>query len=414
MTAPFRSAARRGALLLAVAGLTLTAACTPDPTPAPTGGANASGTPTVNELRGPDGAPLAAKVIDVATAKAAAEGTEYSVVAETPPTTASGHAATAVGVRPDGTALLAGVPEGFVAADGTLAGDATFGGYLEGKLTELTRSTALPVGAYVGDDVTVWVESLTGDVAHGRWRIRAVAGDGGARTIAESKDLGVPGNVHPAIATPKPVVHDGRVYFNAAYVEEDGTSRVQVLSVPAEGGKVRVEVRGATTPVVFDGGVAVLRLGDGLTEDRAQNPLDTVGVSVILDGRYQEIVSVGASANPGAQGTISDLAGGGDSLSFMRQGVLYVVDALDGEAVAISAPADSTFLGVQQCGSRVTWSALGPEPAQLVYDAKDGALWRVADTAVTGRSMCAGDLLAWDHTDNWSEKHTVTLVTRWA
>lgn len=413
MTPPFRSAARRGAFLLAVAGLTLTAACTPDPAPAPTGGAGASASPTVNELRGPDGTPLAAEVLDVATAKVAAEGTDYSVVAETPPTTASGHAATAIGVRPDGTALLAGVPEGFVAEDGTLTGDATFGGYFEGELVELTRSTALPVGAFVTDDVTVWVESLTGDVAHGRWRIRAVVGDGGVRTLAESKDLGVPGNVHPAIATPRPVVHDGRVYFNAAYVEEDGTSRVQVLSVPAEGGKTRVEVRGATTPTVFDGGVAVLRLGDGLTEDGAQNPLDTVGVSVILDGRYQEIVSVGASANPGAQGTIADLNGGGGTLSFTRQGVLYVVDAAEGTAVAISAPADSTFLGVQQCGSRVTWSTLGPESAQLVYDAEGGTLWRVADPAVTGRAMCAGDLLAWDHTDNWSEKHTVTLVTRW-
>ena len=43
-----------------------------------------------------------------------------------------------------------------------------------------------------------------------------------------------------------------------------------------------------------------------------------------------------------------------------------------------------------------------------------GVLWRVADPAVTGRSMCAGDLLAWGHTDHWSEKHTVTLVSRWA
>ncbi|QIK83572.1 hypothetical protein [Sanguibacter sp. HDW7] len=413
MTPPFSTPARRGAVLLAVAGLALTAACTPGATPTPPTQKSTSIGTTVNELRGPDGAPLVAKVVDVATAKVAAEGTQYNVVVETPPVTASGFAATAVAVRPDGTTMLAGLPEGFLAKDGTLAGDATFGSYFEGKLSELSRAAALPVGAYVTKDATVWVESLTADIANARWRIRVAGTDGGVRTIAESKDLGVPGNVHPAIAAPKPVVHDGRVYFNSAYVEQDGTSRVQVLSVPLEGGKVRVEVKGATTPVVFDGGVAVLRLGDGVTEDGAQNPLDTVGVSVLLDGRYQEIVSVGASANPGAQGTIADLAGGGDTLTFTRQGVLYVVDAADGSAVAIGAPSDTTFLGVQQCGSRVTWSALGAGAGQLVYDVDGETLWRVDDAAVTGRSLCADDLLAWDHTDNWSEKHTVTLVTRW-
>lgn len=414
MTPPHRSSVRHGAAVLAALGLGLTAACTPGPAPAPTGPPAATGTPTVNELRGPDGTTLVTAVVDIAAAQRAAEGAQYSVVAETPPLTASGLSATAVGVRPDGTTLLAGTPEGFVGQDGTLAGDATFGTYLEGELTELTRATALPVGAYVDDDVTVWVESLTGDVAHGRWRIRTLADGGGVTTVAESKDLGVPGNVHPAIATPRPVVHDGRVYFNSAYVEEDGTSRVQVLSVPTAGGKVRVEVKGATTPVAFDGGVAVLRLGDGLTPDGAQNPLDTVGISVLLEGRYQEIVSVSASANPGAQGTISDLAAGGGTVTFTRQGVLYVVDPLAGTAVAIGAPADSTFLGVRQCGSRVTWSTVGGASGQLVYDVDSGTLWRVDDAAVTGRSMCGGDLLAWDHTDNWSEKHTVTLVTRWA
>ncbi|MGP7960983.1 hypothetical protein ACTVCO_09260 [Sanguibacter sp. A247] len=415
MTATFRAPARFGAALLVTLGLTLTTACTsgpaPGPSPTPTG--TVSLAPTVNELRGPDGTPLVATTVDIATAQPAAEGTQYSVVAETPPLTEQGDPATAFGVQPDGTALLAGIPADFVAKDATLTGEATFGGYLEGTLTELTRAKALPVGASSTDDVTVWVESLTGDVANGRWRIRAVEAGGAVTTLAESKDLGVPGNVHAAIATPRPVVHDDRVYFNAAYVEQDGTSRVQVLSVPVAGGSVRVEVKGATTPVVFDGGVAVLRLGDGLTPDGAQNPLDTVGVAVLLDGRYQEIVSVGASGNPGAQGTISDLAGGGDTLSFARQGVLYVVDARAGTAVAVAAPSDTTFVGVAQCGSRLTWSALGPEAGQFVYDVDDGALWRVADAAVTGRSFCAGDLLAWDHTDNWSEKHTVTLVTRW-
>lgn len=415
MTATFRAPARLGAALLAALGLTLTSACAggpaPSPTPGPTG--TVSLAPTVNELRGPDGAPLVATTIDVTAAQPAAEGTQYSVVVETPPTTASGDPATALGVRPDGTALLAGIPADLVTKDATLEGEATFGGYVEGTLTELTRATALPVNASTTDDVTVWVESLTGDVAHGRWRIRAIADKGGVTTLAESKNLGVPGNVHAAIATPRPVVFDDRVYFNAAYVEQDGTSRVQVLSVPVAGGEVRVEVKGATTPVVFDGGVAVLRLGDGLAEDGAQNPLDTVGVSVLLDGRYQEIVSVGASGNPGAHGTISDLAGGGGTLSFARQGVVYVVDARDGTAVAVAAPSDTTFVGVAQCGSRLTWSALGQEAGQLVYDIDEGTLWRVADAAVTGRSFCAGDLLAWDHTDNWSEKHTVTLVTRW-
>ncbi|WP_129590657.1 hypothetical protein [Sanguibacter massiliensis] len=123
-------------------------------------------TPTVNELRGPDGRPL-------------------------------------------------------VADDGTLADDASCGGCYEGDLTELPRATALPVDAYADDDVTVWVESLTGDVAHGRWRVRVVADDGVVRTLAESKDLGVPGNVHAAIATPRPAVYDGRVYFNAAETRGD-------------------------------------------------------------------------------------------------------------------------------------------------------------------------------------------------
>ena len=415
MTPPFRSPARRGAALLVVAGLALTAACSPSSDPAPTT-APTSGVPvapTVNELRGPDGTPLVTTTLDAASAAVAAEGEQYSVVVETPATTASGLAAVALGVQPDGTALVAGVPADFVRDDGTLSGDATFGGYAEGTLAEVSRATALPVAAYTADGTTVWVESLTGDVANGRWRIRATSDDGGVRTLAESKELGVPGNVHPAIATPRPVIFDGRVYFNAAYVEQDGTSRVQILSVALGGGKVRVEVRGATTPVVFDGGVAVLRLGDALTEDGAQNPIDTVGVSVLLEGRYQEIVSVPASPNPSAQGTISDLAGGGGTLTFTRQGVLYVVDALEGTAVAVSSPADATFVGVQQCGSLVTWSSLGKESGQLVYDVDGGELWRVEDPAVTGRSLCSDDVLAWDRADG-AQSPTVTLVTRWA
>lgn len=378
-------------------------------------GADPSATVDPHALLGVDGQPLMFEEIDIASATAPAPGTfeavgEIRTRAHGPITTllAAGSAGLLVNTTPENT-LDAGtntlVKSGTVGiVDGS--GVRAFGSTADLVAGDSARQT------YVGDvddEWATWMETPTVHIINSHWRIFAQDLSGGTPVLlARSDDALSELPMHGG--EPEPVVSAGRVWWHTAYTGGDGTSRPRVVSVPADGGDVRIEQELATTPRPIAGGVVAIKRND--EAGRANRELGILRIDTA--GASEDLVAFATATDD--DWFVRDLAADGDLVALSMSSGLYILRT-DGTPLAqVTFPSDAVVEGVEACSGRVVFtvpdSTSGLSHLQYVYDSASNELVAIKTPHNSGPTYCSADRIAWTQFVD-AEDETVITESLW-
>lgn len=323
-------------------------------------------------------------------------------------------------LRPDGSAVVALVRlDDFDGGTLELLAPARLALWSEAGLVPLGSTEGLVPGdpyreaavAAATDTAVVWLEtSLTG-VGEPRWRFFRASPDAGAAPalLVRSEDASAGAGGRPLLDASGPAVVGDRLVWASSHTAAGDAVGSAVLSVPLDGGEVRVEAEGAALPAATDAGLAVLRLPAG---GGAGGP---TGIDLLAPGgEARPLVRFPGPAAAG--GHVPTLVADGTLVAWVLDHHLYVTTVDGGEVQRVRTPGPVDPYGVVVCDGRVVWTPEHEEDAwptaAYVLDPATGQVSVLGTGPHAAGVTCGGPYLSWVQVEPTTDEVSV-VVGRW-
>lgn len=355
-----------GRVIVAATGLALALAGCTEASDEALPSANSTVTPTATESAwiDPAGIPLDGTTLVDPTSARHVSGRDGAMAELAMTIQTAGAYDVIVALGPGGRELIERIPADPM--DGDVIVKPSEYAWFDGTFHPLGSTADLVVGdgarqnfsEWTDGESTTWVESPSIQALPSPWRLFAAGPEGSPTLIATSEDAG-DSTDFPSV--PKPVIFDGRVYWDT--VAPPGTvTGVATWSSPVGGGTPRMELVGARNLAATDEGVFAIA---ELWGPEGADGLEPGAVRIArVDG--PEANTTLRTLDVGANGSASQLLGEGRWLAAdydmgFQSGGIAVFSAGTGEGFSI-APVDGPHgAGTVLCDAALVWIVPGED-----------------------------------------------------